>query len=187
MANPCGGSRIPGRGSAAESSPSRRARRSPTWRPRILRTIRARGASARSVEPIVCSRAGGRWTCTRRRWGSGGARRARLRGCLCRSLRTPDRLARPPWPADLSVAVGRTNTGPTPMSRPLPSPGHGMTARSNNPMSPNSVRVARPLPSGTVTRETLGRMSWTNGNRENLGRRGTISRAVTWLVCARVP
>ena len=79
------------------------------------------------------------------------------------------------------------NTGPTPISRPLSPPGHGMTARSNNCISPNSVRVALPLPSGTVTMEKLGRMSCTNGNRENLGSRGTISRAITLLVCASVP
>src|SRR6059058_2640651 len=61
-------------------------------------TARAHGRLPPGGLTIVCSQAGGRWTCTRRRWGSGGARRARPLGCLCRSLRTPDRLARPPRP-----------------------------------------------------------------------------------------
>jgi hypothetical protein len=49
-----------GRGSAAKSSPYRRASRSSTWRRRISRTILATGAPRRSVEPTGCSEAGGR-------------------------------------------------------------------------------------------------------------------------------
>lgn len=54
-------------------------------------------------------------------------------------------------------------------------------------MSLNSVRVALPLPVGTVTREMLGRTSWTNGNRVKRGTRGKIARAMTRLSGASVP
>ncbi len=54
-------------------------------------------------------------------------------------------------------------------------------------MSPNSVRVPRPGPFGTVTREKLGRTSWTNGSNVNLGIRGRITRVIKRLACAWVP
>src|SRR5207244_1639987 len=43
-------------------------------------TARAHGRLPPGGLTIVCSQAGGRWTCTRRRWGSGGARRAKIPG-----------------------------------------------------------------------------------------------------------
>ena len=53
-------------------------------------------------------------------------------------------------------------------------------------MSPKPVRVPVP-PLGTVTSEKVGRMSWTNGKSEYLGRRGTIRRMITRLLGDVVP
>jgi hypothetical protein len=44
-----------------------------------------------------------------------------------------------------------------------------------------------PLPVGTVTSDTVGRISWMNGNREYRGRRGTIRRTIARFVDAAVP
>jgi hypothetical protein len=54
-------------------------------------------------------------------------------------------------------------------------------------MSPNAESVDFPSPVGTVTNETLGRISCTNGNSDDSGTRGTISRAMTRFPRASVP
>jgi len=59
--------------------------------------------------------------------------------------------------------------------------GQGSMAKSNNWVSPNSVRVP-PLGLGTVTSEKVGRINWMRGNSENRGNRGMIGLMMAWLV-----
>ena len=142
---------------------------------------------ARSVESTACSSGCDPETCRRRRWGSGSGPPTRSRGWPCRPPRPRDRLATPPAPRSCPSPSERR----TPARRPraVPSPCWIPGARRSRRAACRRTRCAsRSLcPSGTVTSEKLGRMSWTNGNSENLGMRGTIALAITRLVWASVP